>query len=190
MAILKFRAYWEEDEVIYRDIAIKHTQTFLDLHKAILQAYAFDNKHAATFYKSNDAWQMGKEISLERYDKNYAVEPLLMADVAIGSQVADPNQKFIYEYDFEKGWRFMIELIQIDKEANPKLEYPCCVRKEGLGPQQYGTKNIIDQRMAEMEEKYDLSSDALMEGYGEEGEETDSSSRAEEESTGDESEAY
>jgi hypothetical protein len=44
--------------------------------------------------------------------------------------------------------------------------------------------------MAEMEEKYDLSSDALMEGYGEEGEETDSSSGAEEESTGDESEAY
>jgi hypothetical protein len=113
-----------------------------------------------------------------------------MADTAIGSQVADPNQKFIYEYDFEKGWRFMIELIQIDKEANPKLEYPCCVRKEGLGPQQYGTKNIIDQRMAEMEEKYDLNSDALLEGFGEEGEEGSESSESSEDSSGDDVDVF
>jgi hypothetical protein len=191
MAILKFRAYWEEDEVIYRDIAIKHTQSFQELHNAILLAYAFDSKHAATFYKSNDAWQMGREITLERYDyKSYKVEPLLMAETTIGSQVADPNQKFIYEYDFEKGWRFMLELIQIDKEANPKLDYPCCVRKEGLGPQQYGTKNIIDQRMTEMEEKYDLNPDALMDGFGEEGEVGTESNESTDEAAGDDAEAF
>ena len=26
MAILRFRVYWEEDEIIYRDVVIKHTQ--------------------------------------------------------------------------------------------------------------------------------------------------------------------
>jgi len=170
MAILKFRIYWEEDESVYRDVVIRHTQSFVDLHKAILLAYEFDQKFEATFYKSNDAWQQGKEISLEKYDKAYKVEPLIMADTIIGSQVADPNQKFIYDYDFTKGWRFMVELININKEENSKIEYPSCVRKEGIGPSQYGTKGIIDQRISEMELKYDLPEDALHDGFGEEGE--------------------
>ncbi|MCH5599591.1 hypothetical protein [Niabella ginsengisoli] len=49
MAILKFRIYFEEDDSIYRDVVIKHTQTFLDLHEVILKAYEFDNKHQAIF---------------------------------------------------------------------------------------------------------------------------------------------
>ena len=50
MAILKFRIYFEEDESIYRDVAIRHTQTFLDLHDAILKSYEFDNKHKAHLF--------------------------------------------------------------------------------------------------------------------------------------------
>jgi Fe-S-cluster formation regulator IscX/YfhJ len=171
MAILKFRAYWEEDESVYRDVVIRHTQSFMELHQAILKSYEFDQKFEATFYKSNDAWQQGREISLEKYDKSYKVDPLIMSETAIGTQVADPNQKFIYDYDFNKGWRFMVELIGIDKEENPKITYPSCVRTEGIGPSQYGTKGIIEQRISEMEMKYDLPEDALNEGFGEEGEE-------------------
>ena len=180
MAILKFRIYWEEDESIYRDIAIKHLQTFYDLHVAILKSYEFDQKHAATFYKSNDTWQQGREISLEKYDKPYKVEPLMMNEVSIGSQVADPNQKFIYHYDFVKNWQFMVELIHIDKAADAKIAYPTCVRIEGIGPSQYGTKGIIDSHLAEMEEKYDLQPDALKDGYGEEGDEADAMGDADE----------
>ena len=76
MAILKFRIYWEDDDSIYRDIVIRHNQSFLDLHKGILTCFEFDNKHKATFYRSNDNWQRGREISFERYDKPYVVEPL------------------------------------------------------------------------------------------------------------------
>jgi hypothetical protein len=171
MAILRFRTYWEEDESIYRDVAIRHTQTFLDLHHAILKSYEFDNKHKATFYRSNDAWQRGREISLEQYDKQYKVTPLLMSDVSIGSEIKDPNQKFVYEYDFNKNWHFMVELIQVDKDENGKLEYPACIRTEGMAPSQYGTKGLVDKRLAEMEEKYDLQPEAMKEGFGSEGEE-------------------
>lgn len=172
MAILKFRVYWEEDESTYRDVAIRHSQTFLDLHQAILKSYEFDSKHKATFYRSNDSWQMGREITLEKYDKEYKAEPLLMGDTSIGSMVSEPNQKFIYEYDFNKYWHFMVELIHVDKEENKKIDYPACVRVEGLAPSQYGTKGLIDSRLAEMEEKYDLNPEAMQEGYGEEGEES------------------
>jgi len=173
MAILKFRIYWEEDESVYRDVVIRHTQTFFDLHTAILKSYEFDQKHKATFYRSNDSWQMGREISLEKYDKAYKADPMIMSETSIGSQVMDPNQKFIYEYDFNKNWHFMVELIHIDKEENKKLTYPVCVRTEGIAPSQYGTKGLIDSRLAEMEEKYDLQPEAMREGYGEEGEEDD-----------------
>lgn len=167
MAVLKFRAYYEDDDSVYRDIVIKHTQTFLDLHNAILKAFEFDNKHQATFYRSNDNWQRGREISLEKYDKQYKAEPLIMAETTIGSEIKDPNQKFIYTYDFAKGWAFLVELINVSKEESPKITYPTTVRVEGIAPPQYGTKSLLGDKFVDIEEKYDLSAGA--EGFGREG---------------------
>lgn len=167
MAVLKFRAYYEEDDSIYRDIVIKHKQTFADLHAAILKAFEFDNKHQATFYRSNDHWQRGREISLEKYDKEYKAEPLLMQETTIGSEIKDPNQKFIYAYDFVKGWTFLVELINVSKDEHPKITYPSTVRVEGIAPPQYGTKSLLGDRFVDIEEKYDLSAGA--EGFGREG---------------------
>ncbi len=168
MAILKFRIYFEEDDSVYRDVALKHSQTFFELHEAILKAFEFDNKHGATFYRSNDNWQRGREISLEVYDRPYKAAPLLMKDTPIGSEIRNPSQKFIYHYDFAKNWSFMVELINVSKEENPKLSYPSTVRTEGIAPSQYGTRSLLGERFADVEEKYDLTKNA--EGFGEEGE--------------------
>lgn len=171
MAILKFRVYYEEDDSIYRDVAIKHTQSFTNLHNTILKAYEFDSKHQATFYRSNDNWQRGREITLEKYDRNYKVPPLLMQETTIGSEIRDPNQKFIYQYDFVKNWSFLVELINVSKDESTKIDYPAVVRKEGIGPSQYGVKGLVGDKLTEVEEKYDLSRGA--EGFGVEGEGTD-----------------
>ncbi|MCM5526964.1 plasmid pRiA4b ORF-3 family protein [Parasegetibacter sp. NRK P23] len=168
MAVLKFRAYFEEDDSIYRDIVIKHTQSFRELHQMILKSYEFDSKHAATFYRSNDNWQRGREISLEKYDKEYKADPLLMDDTTIGSEIRDPNQKFIYVYDFAKNWTFLVELINVSKEENPRLEYPSITRTEGIPPSQYGTKSLLGDKFVDVEEKYDLGKER--DGFGEEGE--------------------
>jgi Plasmid pRiA4b ORF-3-like protein len=170
MAVLKFRVYWEDDDSVYRDVVIKHLQTFLELHTVILKCFEFDTKHNATFYRSNDKWQRGKEITLEKYDKKYEAEPLLMQNVTIGTEVRDPNQKFIYVYDFHKNWTFMVELINVNKEEDNKLSYPSCTRTEGIGPSQYGTKGLINEKLAEIEEKYDLNSTVMPDGFSEEGE--------------------
>ncbi len=168
MAILKFRIYFEEDESIYRDVAIRHTQSFRELHEAILKGYEFDNKHKATFFRSNDQWQRGREISLEQYDKAYKVAPLLMEETAIGTEIRDPNQKFVYVYDFVKNWTFLVELISVSKEENARMTYPGVVRTEGIAPSQYGTKGLLGEKFADVEEKYDLSSGT--EGFGEKSE--------------------
>ena len=168
MAILKFRIYLEEDDSVYRDIVTRHTQNFQALHYAILKAFEFDSKHKATFFRSNDNWLRGREISFERYDKSYVVEPLIMQEIIIGSEIRDTNQKFVYEYDFEKHWLFLVELINVSKEESSKIDYPSVSRKEGIGPQQYGTKSLLGEKFADIEEKYDLSEAA--EGFGTEGE--------------------
>ncbi|MBS0031438.1 IS1096 element passenger TnpR family protein [Chitinophaga sp. 22321] len=174
MPVLKFRVYWEEDESVYRDIAIKPNQTFLLFHQAILLAFEFDSKHKATFFRSNDNWQRGREIILEADNQPRKAEPLLMADTMIAAAVKDPNQKFIYLYDFAKNWSFLVELIGVSKDENSKIVYPACVRKEGLAPSQYGTKGLVGDKLVEMEEKYDLNKEGMdADGFGEEGEESD-----------------
>lgn len=150
---------------MYRDVAIRHTQTFKDLHDVILKAYEFDNKHKATFFRSNDHWLRGREISLEVYDKEYKAPPLIMGETSIGSEIRDPNQRFIYLYDFNKNWGFLVELINVSKEENPKLTYPAVVRTEGIAPSQYGTKGLLGEKFADIEEKYDLTQ--VGEGFGE-----------------------
>jgi hypothetical protein len=171
MAILKFRIYFEEDDAVYRDVVIKHTQTFEDLHYAILKAYEFDNKHQATFYRSNDNWQRGREISFAKYDKHYKAPPLLMSETIIRSEIRDTNQKFVYVYDFVKNWTFLVELINVSKEESNKITYPAVSRTEGIGPQQYGTRSLLGDKFADIEEKYDLTKGA--EGFSEEGGEGD-----------------
>jgi hypothetical protein len=186
MAILRFRVYWEDDESIYRDVVIRHTQTFADLHQCILKSYEFDSKHKATFYRSNDNWSRGREISLEKYDdKIYKVAPLLMGETTLGSEIKDPNQKFIYVYDFNKLWTFMVELINVDKDESKKVTYPSCIRTEGIAPSQYGTKGLIDSRLAEVEEKYDLNAAAMLEGFSEEDEDGNAASNEEDSTTED-----
>lgn len=167
MAVLKFRAYFEEDDSIYRDIVIKHTQNFMELHEAILKSFEFDLKHPATFYRSNDNWQRGREISLEKYEKTYKMDPLLMVDTAIGSEIRDPNQKFIYVYDFRKNWTFLVELINVTKEESTKIKYPATSRSEGIAPSQYGTRSLLGDKFVDIEEKYDLGKNT--EGFSEEG---------------------
>jgi pRiA4b ORF-3-like protein len=168
MAVLKFRTYFEEDDAVYRDVVIKHSQTFFELHNAILKAYEFDNKHQATFYRSNDSWQRGREITLEKYaDREYRAEPLLMSETTIGSEIRDTNQKFVYVYDFIKNWTFLLELINVTKEESSKVTYPAISRVEGIGPQQYGTRSLLGKKFIDIEEKYDLPQKT--EGFSEEG---------------------
>lgn len=187
MAILKFRIYFEEDESIYRDVVIRHTQSFYDLHETILKAYEFDNKHKATFFRSNDHWQRGREISLEKYDKEYKAAPLLMKETPIGTEIKDPNQKFIYWYDFNKNWTFMVELINVSKEESSRISYPSTVRTEGIAPSQYGTKGLLGEKFADVEEKYDLTQ--AVDGFAEKDEDGEDLGTTAEDGTSEESES-
>jgi hypothetical protein len=87
-------------------------------------------------------------------------------------------------YDFNKNWSFLIELINVSKEENPKLIYPAVARTEGIAPSQYGTKGLLGPKFADIEEKYDLTQ--VGEGFGEKDEEGEDVGLDEEAAEGDE----
>ena len=171
MALLRFRVYWEEDDQVYRDIEIRSGQTFLEFHKAITVAYEFDGKHSASFYESNDRWQRNREINSEVLVNKKDAPALSMSRTPVSALVAKPDQKFVYVYDPAKMWTFLVELIGVSKEEDPRRTYPHVHRKEGIGPSQYGIKGIAENKLMEIEEKYDLGADEMAEGFSNEGEE-------------------
>lgn len=167
MPVYKFRVYWEDEDTIYRDIALISGQTFTQFHEAILTAFEFDKKHEASFFESNDKWMRYREISSEVLVNKKDAPALAMIKTPVAALLDNPNKKFVYEYDRDKKWTFLIELIGIDKEESFKVTYPHCFRKEGLAPSQSGVKGIAVERMMEIEEKYDLGQEEMNEGFTE-----------------------
>ncbi|MEW6467374.1 MAG: hypothetical protein AB1458_00530 [Bacteroidota bacterium] len=133
MAIYRFRVSFEEQEDVYREIDIKSTQTFEDLHNVIQVAINFDNSKDASFFLSDDLWRKGEEIVL-RDDKRKGRK--LMSKSKLAVFIEDPHQKFIYVFDYEKEWTLYAELIKIlDEEKG--VTYPKCTRSVGNAPRQY-----------------------------------------------------
>jgi hypothetical protein len=171
MAVLRFRVYWEEDDQTYRDIEVLGSQTFMDLNKAIIQAYEFDGKHPSSFYESNDKWSYGRELSSEVLVNKKDAPALSMVKTPVSALITLPDQKFMYVYDPAKKWTFQVELIGVNKDETPKRIYPFVLRKEGIAPAQYGIKGVNPDKIMEIEEKYDLGAEEMAEGFGNEGEE-------------------
>lgn len=134
MKILRFRVTIDDEDDIYREIDILPNSTFSDLHEAILQSYGFDNKHAASFFFSNDGWIKGEEIVLREEDSRG--DKKIMKKCKLSDAIFDPHQKFIYLYDYDANWTFYVELIKI-ADAQNTIQYPHIHKVYGDAPKQY-----------------------------------------------------
>lgn len=170
MSLYRFRVYWEEDDLTYRDIEVQATQTLADFSAAITKAWEFDGKHVSHFFESNDRWDRGRQFSSDVMSNKRDAPALSMIKTPVSALISTPNQKFVYEYDPAKHWVFLVELIGVSKDENPKKTYPLVIRKEGVGPAQYGVKGLPAEKMMEIEEAYDLGAEEMAEGFGSEGE--------------------
>lgn len=143
MSVYKFRVWFEDHEDIYREIEIRANQTFADLHIAIQEAISFDNKHAASFFRSDDLWRKGEEIVLKAEDtgKGSASPKKIMNKCKLSAFIDDPHQKFIYLFDYAASWTFCIELMKILPLDN-SVSYPRCVKSGGVAKKQYKTVTI------------------------------------------------
>ena len=150
MAIYRFKVAFEDNEEVYREIEIKSTQTFEDLHNIIIQSISFDNQHNSSFYISDDYWRKGDEIVLRPGDttendsrrrSETEVVKKQMNKCKMASLIDDPHQKFVYVYDPKTGWTFLVELLKIVPDE-AKATYPRVVKSAGESPKQYKPTNV------------------------------------------------
>ncbi|HRH70776.1 MAG: hypothetical protein JNL43_04555 [Flavobacteriales bacterium] len=144
MRIYRFRVLIDHPSEAFRDIEIGSDQTFLDLHKAIKDAFAFIGQEMACFYVSDEEWGKGPEIPLA--DMGFAEEgtvPALMDQVYISDHIRGTNQRFVYAYDFLHMWMFMVELIHAG-DPEKGVSYPQVVMTMGNAPDEHSKEDDLN----------------------------------------------
>ncbi len=149
MAIYRFRVEIEDHDDAYREIDLKSTQTFEDLYFSILKAFSFDVKHEASFFFSDDLWHQLEEVAFKNinFDVNSNAEPMLGAKLA--DYIEDPHQRFIFVYDFEANWVFLIELSSIESDYNSSAGFPVIFKSVGEAPKQYKKRLSVSNKKEE-----------------------------------------
>lgn len=141
MAIYRFKVSFEDFDEVTREIDIKTTQTFEDLHKAIQRSTGYSPDKSSSFYISTDNWIKGDEIAFLPNQRKTDNGVILMAKAKLSSYVEDPHQKFYYVYNFERPFDFHVELIKIILENDPNIEYPFLVKSNGEAPKIFDKNN-------------------------------------------------
>ena len=112
MTIYGFRVILDYNQAdIFRDIEISSEATFEDFHNSIVQAFALDSGEMASFYKSDEQWTQGEDISLFAVDE----KAFLMSDWTIEQMCVEVGSKMLYIFDFLNMWTFYVEVMEINE---------------------------------------------------------------------------
>lgn len=157
MSIYKFRVLVESEKDIFRDIEIKSTQNYEDLHLAILSSFGFDNSQMASFYISDEDWRKGQEIALfdMKIQENEGDKVLVMNNTLINTEINSIGQRLLYTYDFLNMWNFFIELIAITIKEEEGIDYPMVVESLGEAPKQDSKTSDLNNEILEDEKNDD-----------------------------------
>lgn len=144
MRIYRFRVLIDHPGEAFRDIEIGSEQSFLDLHTAIKDAFAFIGQEMASFYVSDEEWGKGPEIPLADlgFGEDGSPPPALMPEVYISDHIRSTSQRFIYVYDFLHLWMFMVELIAAT-DPEPDATYPRVVMSMGTAPDEHSKEDEL-----------------------------------------------
>jgi len=131
--IYKFRVTLDVLDDVFRDIAIRNTDTFEDFHFAIVQAFGLEGQEIASFYKADDKWNQGEEIALEDMSEGQS-SILMMNETNLEEVLSKKQTRLIYVYDFLNMWTFYVELADI-AEPESSRNYPDLLFAQGQLPE-------------------------------------------------------
>jgi len=137
MAVYRFKVSFEDYDDVTREVDIKSTHTFEDLHRAIHISTGYKPEYSSSFYISNDQWIKGQEIAYMPTQRKIDRGVALMEKSKLSSFIDDPHQKFYYTFNFDRPFDFHIELIKILDET-PGVTYPFVAKSSGEAPKQFG----------------------------------------------------
>jgi len=125
------QVHLECKEDVIRDIEISSTSNLEELHHAIVTAFYLDKNELASFYMTNDNFELLQEIPLFGIeDKENSL--LGMSDVILSSILTNEGSQLLYVYDFMKMWRFLITLTGISED---KIATAKCTKSVGTMPE-------------------------------------------------------
>jgi hypothetical protein len=156
MAVYRFKISFEDYDDVIREVDIKSTHTFEDLHKAIHFSTGYLSNYPSSFYISNDQWIKGQEITYMPNQRRIDRGVPLMEKSRLSSFIDDPHQKFYYTFNFDRPFDFHVELIKILNES-PGVTYPFVAKSVGEAPKQFG--NVFtptDTAAAVVEDEFDF----------------------------------
>jgi hypothetical protein len=124
------QVHLEYKEDVIRDIEIAPTSNLEELHIAIITAFELDKNELASFYMTNDDFELLQEIPLFGVDdkENHL---LGMNEVVISSILTQEGSQLLYVYDFMKMWRFLITLTEENEE---NISIAKCIKSVGIMP--------------------------------------------------------
>jgi hypothetical protein len=127
-SVIQIHLEYKED--VIRDIEIASTSSLEDLHFAIIAAFELDQNELASFYMTNEDFELLQEIPLLSVDDKEN-SMLGMNEVILSSILTQEGAQLLYVYDFMKMWRFLISLIEVTEE---KITESKCVKSLGVIP--------------------------------------------------------
>ena len=155
MALYRFRVTFEDYDDVSREVDIKSTHTFADLHQAIHQSIGYNPDYSSSFYISNDQWTKGEEIAFKPSERKVNRGIALMENSKLAAFIDDPHQKFYYTSNFERPFDFHVELVKILDET-PGVTYPATVKSAGEAPKQFGNVYMPTAEAAAADEDFDF----------------------------------
>ncbi len=152
------RAILDADDDVIRDVAILGTATLFDLHILMVEAFDLDKGEMSSFFKSNDEWDQGEEISMMDFDPATGKNPL--DKTLIKDAFTEEGARMLFAYDYMNLWTFYLETTEI-KEPEAGKEYPVVIGAIGQRPKQAPQKEMRaegpDDDIYDLDDDYDTA---------------------------------
>ena len=132
--VYRFTIISDEVDGFMREIKIDADATFLELHKLILEACAYEDNQITSFTICENGWEKGQEITLEALDTDVDEDNFIMADTPLNDFLEDEKQHLLYTFDPLADRVFFIELSEIT--TGKTLAHGKVTRSHGEPPAQ------------------------------------------------------
>ncbi len=156
--IYVIRAILDADDDVIRDVAIEGTATLFDLHLLMVEAFDLDKGEMSSFFKSNDEWDQGEEISMMDFDPATGKNPL--DKIHIEEAFTEEGTRMLFAYDYMNLWTFYLEATEIKEPVEGKT-YPAVIGAVGNRPKQAPQKEMRaegpDDDIYNLDDDYDIA---------------------------------
>lgn len=137
----------------YRHIQISKDATLYMLHKAIINAFDFDDDHGHVFFMDNKYWSKGEAYLSEQLRPGETVTK----SRKLSKLGLEKGRQFKYLFDFGSEWRFQCKVL---RENDDCVDVPFVIRSVGESPEQY-PEDIWDEEIENLYQMIDLPEETV-----------------------------